>query len=220
MSNFRTRYQTIEFNNKTDIHIRSLRDKQEFSDPLGEAQSLGISSAQWSLFGVVWASSKVLAREMECFNIKGKRILEVGCGIALSSLLLKSRDADITATDYHPETAAFLVENTKLNNCGRIPFLCTNWSNVDDGLGLFDVIIGADLLYEQQHIDLLSDFIHRHAKQHCEIRLVDPGRRHHAAFSKKMVRLGYSHSQYRPKPELNEKTPFKGHVLQYIRGVS
>ena len=86
----RIRYQTIEIDN-FDIHLRSLWDKQEFSDPLGEAEALGISSAQWSLFGVLWKSSEVLAHEMANFPIQGKRILEVGCGLALSSLLLNAR---------------------------------------------------------------------------------------------------------------------------------
>ncbi len=216
MTAVRICYQTIEFDN-VDIHIRSLRDKQQFSDPLGEAEALGISSAQWSLFGVVWDSSRLLAHEMENFDIRGKRILEVGCGIALSSLLLNSRHADITATDYHPEAGAFLAENTRLNHAKTIPFLRTNWKDLHDGLGKFDVIIGADLLYEQQHIDLLSAFIDRHTNQQCEVMLIDPGRGKHAPFSKKMVSLGYTHSQHKPEKTGMLTTLFKGQILRYER---
>lgn len=216
MTNVRIRYQTIEFND-VDIHIRSLRDKQEFSDPYGEAERLGISSAQWSLFGVVWESSEILAREIENVNIDNKRILEVGCGIALSSLLLNHRKADITATDYHPEAKAFLNENVLLNKSAQIPFLRTDWSNLNDGLGQFDLIIGADLLYEVQHIELLSEFINRHAKPSCEVLLVDPGRGKHAKFSKKMIQLGYSHSQRKPKIIKPGDKEFPGQVLSYIR---
>ncbi len=212
----RIRYQTIEFTD-VDIHIRSLRDKQQFSDSFGEAEKLGISSAQWSLFGVVWESSQVLAHEMERFDIQEKRILEMGCGMALSSLLLNARRADITATDYHPEAGGFLAENTRLNHGRRIPFLRTSWDDLTDGLGEFDVLIGADLLYEQQHIALLSDFIERHAKPDCEIILVDPGRGQHAAFSKKMVTMGYAHSQYKPDTGGYLNAPFKGQVLRYQR---
>lgn len=218
MSDIRIRYQTIEFDD-FDIHIRSLRNKQEFSDPLGEAEKLGISPAQWSLFGVVWESSQVLAREMQAFDIKGKRILEVGCGLALTSLMLNQRDANITATDYHPEAKAFLIENVSLNKSQTIPFLRTDWNNLSDGLGEFDLIIGADLLYEDEHIELLSEFINRHAKQKCEIILVDPGRGKHAKFSKKMVKLGYLHSQRKPitVDVLGNKGMFSGQVLNYSR---
>ena len=99
MSNVRVRYRTIEFGD-TDIHVRTLRDRQQFSDDEGHAEKLGISSATWPLFGVVWDSSQVLAHMMFEHDIDGKRILEVGCGIALTSLVLNHRHADITATDY------------------------------------------------------------------------------------------------------------------------
>lgn len=212
----RIRYQTFEFKTH-DIHVRSLRDKQEFSDPLGEASAMGISSAQWSLFGVVWESAQILTQAMESFDIQGKRILEVGCGIALSSLLLNARHADITATDHHPESGNFLIENVKLNNGNKIPFLRTSWGELHDGLGKFDVIIGADLLYEKQHIELLSNFINRHAHQHCEILLVDPGRGNHAAFSKRMIDLGYTYSHCKPESTKTLNSNYKTLLLRYVR---
>ena len=68
MATLRVRYQTIEFGT-TDIHIRSLRDNQEFSDDKGEAEALGISSASWPLFGIVWPSGEVLAQLMVDYAI-------------------------------------------------------------------------------------------------------------------------------------------------------
>lgn len=216
MNTIRIRYQTIEFDD-IDIHIRSLRDKQQFADPEGEAEALGISSAQWALFGVVWESSQVLAHEMENFDIENKRILEVGCGLGLSSLLLSSRGADISATDYHPEAGRFLTQNIALNNGEDIPFARLDWGDPESGLGEFDVIIGADLLYEQQHIDLLSQFILRHSNLKCEVVIVDPGRSNHSRFSKKMVSLGYQHTQQKPKQTPYLPYPFKGQILRYLR---
>lgn len=216
MPNVRLRYQTIEIDD-LDIHLRTLRDKQQFADPFGEAESLGISSAQWSLFGVVWESSEILAQEMAHFPILGKRILEVGCGIGLSSLLLNARHADITATDIHPEAKAFLARNVQLNHGDPIPFLRTGWEDECTGLSTFDLIIGADLLYEQPHIQQLSAFIDQHANPCCEVILVDPGRRHRSAFSKQMVARGYLHTQ-QPSDYCDQITrPFNGTVLRYIR---
>jgi len=190
----RFQYQTIEFG-KTDIHLRTLRDNFQYEDINDVAQKLGISSATWPIFGVVWASSEILARIMHTHDIKGKRILEVGCGIGLASLVLNKRLADITATDYHPEVENYLLINTKLNDSKVIPFTQTGWDDKVSDLGLFDMIIGSDLLYERGHADSLSEFIHQHAKPLCKILLIDPGRKHHAKFSKNMVSLGYSHSQ-------------------------
>ncbi len=145
MSDLRLRYQTVEFG-KTDIHLCTLRDKQEFDDPTGIAEELGICSASWPLFGVIWPSSLVLAHFIDSYDTGGKRILEVGCGMALSSLLLNKQSADITATDYHPEVDKFLQRNALLNEDSAIAFELVNWADTSDDLGLFDLIIGSDIL--------------------------------------------------------------------------
>jgi len=216
MSNLRFRYQTIEFGD-IDIHLRSLRDNQEYSDDLGEAAALGISSASWPLFGVVWASGQVLAHEVLDIDIANKRILEVGCGIALASHLLNKRHANITATDYHPEVEKYLFENTQLNQAEKIPFVRTGWADEKSSLGQFDLIIGSDILYEAEHVDLLAHFLQQHAAIKCDIILVDPGRGNHARFSKKMVSFGFLHHQKKPQTLLYLDKPFAGQVLYYCR---
>jgi predicted nicotinamide N-methyase len=216
MSALRVRYQTIEFGD-VDIHVRTLRDKQEYLDADDVAKDLGISSATWALFGVVWDSSEVLAHFMVDYEIAGKRILEVGCGIALTSLMLNQRHADITATDYHPEAGCFLEENVELNHGRDIPFIRTGWGDKGSGLGEFDLIIGSDLLYQGDHVDLLSAFIDQHARAHCQVILVDPGRGYHGRFSKKMVTLGYTHSMSKPVHVDYLAEPFRGQILSYQR---
>ncbi|MEW6520420.1 MAG: histidine kinase [Thermodesulfobacteriota bacterium] len=216
MSSLRFRYQTMEFDN-VDIHLRTLRDRQQYADADGVAGRLGISSAAWPLFGVVWASGEVLAHLMLDFEVAGKRILEVGCGIALASLVLNHRQADITATDYHPEAGSFLLENIRLNKGRAIPFVRAGWADEDCGLGDFDLIIGSDLLYERGQVELLAGFINQYARPHCEVIIVDPGRGQHARFSKVMVRLGYSHRQHKPANADYLTKPFRGQVLCYNR---
>ena len=218
MSTIRIKYSTYEFDNM-DIHIKTLRDKQEYnSDNEQELNEYGISSATWSLFGVVWPASNVLAHYMKDYEIKDKRILEVGCGIGLSSHLLNKRDANITATDYHPEVETFLNDNTNLNNLDKIPFERTSWSDEEDSLGKFDLIIGSDILYERWHIEELSSFINKHANQKCEIIISDPGRGNHAKFSKTMQTLGFDFIQFKPKKtEEYLNKAFKGQLIKYTR---
>lgn len=216
MSNIRVRYRTIEFGD-TDVHVRTLRDRQQYSDDQGLAAKIGISSANWPLFGLIWDSGEVLAHFMFDYRVVGMRILEVGCGIALASLVLNNRLMDITATDYHPEAENFLQKNVALNGGRKIPFVRTGWGNKNSRLGEFDLIIGSDLLYESGHVELLSGFIDQHAKQTCDVILVDPGRGHHARFSKKMVSLGYSHSQAKPENVDYLAQSFQGLILRYHR---
>lgn len=212
----RVRYQTFEFG-EIDIHLCCLRDRQQYEDDEGIADKLGISSATWPFFGVVWDSSAVLAHLMFDYAIDGKRILEVGCGMALSSLVLNHRHADISATDYHPVAEQFLDKNTALNHGDPIPFTRTGWQEGDSGMGLFDLIIGSDLLYERGHAEQLAAFIEQHAKAQCEVVVVDPGRGNQNRFSRRMVAFGYHHSQRVPQNTHYLAKPFKGLILNYLR---
>jgi len=216
MTNLRLCYQTIEFGN-TDIHLCTLRDKQEFHDPTGIAAKLGISSAFWPLFGIVWPSSLVLAHFINDYKTGTKRILEVGCGMALSSLLLNKKSIDITATDYHPEVGKFLQRNTRLNEDNPIAFERVDWADKNDDLGLFDLIIGSDLLYEDQHIELLAQFIERHSKPTCEVILVDPGRGRKNKLGSRMHELGYTYTHQKPIHTDYLDQEFKGYILRFKR---
>jgi predicted nicotinamide N-methyase len=216
MTKLRLSYQTVEFG-KIDIHLCTLRNRQEFHDPLGVAESLGISSAQWPIFGVVWPSSKVLAHYISDYDTGSKRILEIGCGMALASLLLNKQHADITATDYHPESGIFLAKNALLNEDEPISYKQVDWADTEDDLGLFDLIIGSDLLYEEQHIALLANFIEDHSNQTCEVVIVDPGRGRKNKLSARMIEFGYSSSEEKPSHTDYLGEEFKGHILKFSR---
>lgn len=216
MTNLRLCYQTIEFGS-IDIHLCTLRNNQEFHDPAGIAEELGISSATWPIFGVIWPSSLVLAHFIFDYDIGSKRILEVGCGMALSSLLLSKQCADITATDYHPEAQKFLQRNTLLNEGKAIAFERVDWAAKRDDLGLFDLIIGSDLLYEDAHIELLASFIEAHSKPTCEVIIVDPKRGRKNKLSARMMEFGFASSQQKPTHTDYLAKEFKGHILKFER---
>lgn len=216
MTSLRLCYQTIEFG-KIDIHLCTLRNKQEFHDPEGTAEKLGISSAAWPIFGIVWPSSLVLAHHICNYDIGAKRVLEIGCGTAISSLLLNKLHVDITATDYHPEAETFLNRNSKLNGDALIPFERTGWADSNDSLGRFDLIIGSDLLYEDAHIELLSNFVQEHSNPECEVIIVDPGRGRKNKLAKKMSEIGFVFSFSKPEDIYSLGSDFKGHILRFLR---
>ncbi len=141
----------------------------------------------------------------------------MGCGIALPSLLLHAKSADITATDHHPEAEAFLERNTTLNSGYPIAFERTDWSDSNDRLGTFDLIIGSDLLYEDRHIFLLANFMNYHSKPACEIILVDPGRGRKSKLISAMTEFGYT-SSYQEVPRSTEwGREFKGYIMKFER---
>lgn len=183
------------------MHIRSLRDRQQFHDPDGIAAGLGISSAAWPLFGLLWPSAFQLATCVAARPVDpAERILEIGCGLGLASLVSHRRGADITASDCHPLAARFLRVNSRLNGLAALPYRHGNWSAGSDASfpagecrleGRFDLIIGSDLLYERDDGATLSAFIDRHAARRAEIWLIDPNRGVRPAFNRQMAERGF-----------------------------
>jgi predicted nicotinamide N-methyase len=213
---YQLKYETITVDN-TDFHIRSLRDRQQFYDHEQQAEALGISSATWSLFGVVWPSSRVLAGTVSTLELEGKRVIEIGCGLALSSIVLHRMGVDITACDYHPLAEEFLVKNIKGNRLEPIKYQSGNWDSENPLLGEFDMIIGSDVLYEPAQANTVSSFIDRHSSRDVEVIIVDPNRGNRACFTKKMQALGYVHHYESLAVEQPAQARFKGRVLHFQR---
>src|SRR5690606_23893040 len=166
-------------------------DLQQFADPDNHAQLLGISSAQWSLFGHVWPAGRLLAEAMAIHDIAGKRILELGCGLGLASLVLRRRGADVVASDYHPLAETFLAYNAAFNGLPAVPYRTLRWDTPNDRLGRFDLIIGSDILYERDHAARVSALLPRHAQPVCEVLITDPGRGNSAPFTRALAAQGF-----------------------------
>ena len=213
---FRVRYQTYEFDD-IDIHLCTLRDRQQYYDPDKVAEALGINSAVWPLFGVVWPSSLVLAHHIKDKDTQSKKILEIGCGIAVTSHLLNQRGDDITAMDYHPCAGTFLERNTILNDAPPIPFDCLDWNSDTSALSSFDLIIGSDISYEAETIKPLAAFINQHANSQCEVIIVDAGRGHKAKLSKALAAFGFAVEVQRPADPSFLDDSYKGYILSFQR---
>ena len=200
-----------------DLQLRSLLDRQQFHDPLGEAERAGISSSAWPIFGMLWPSSRVLAHAMLTYAVEGKRVLELGCGLALASLVIHRRGGNITASDCHPLAAEFLQENLKLNQLPTMKYETGNWSRSNPSLGRFDLIIGSDVLYDREQPEVLSQFINLHAEPVAEVLIVDPDRGNRASFNRKMGLLGYSQTETRFSTLAGTPEKYKGRLLRYVK---
>ena len=218
MPGYEVRQQTVHIGG-LDYDVRSLLDNQQYADPLGSAEDAGMGASGWPLFGQVWPSARVLALAMHSHAIEGKRILEIGAGLALASLVIHRRAGDVTVTDWHPLTEAFLQENLLANGLGPLPYQPGNWA-LDDasgasGLGRFDLIIGSDVLYERQQPAQLARFIDQHAALGAEIIIVDPDRSNRSAFCREMAALGYRLTMTAANRCLESGEAYKGRFLSF-----
>lgn len=216
MSEYQVKYQTVNVAG-INYQIRSLLDLQQYSDPQGEAEQMGLSSANWSLFGQIWPSARVLALAMDSFDLVGKRILEIGAGLGLASLVIHRRAGNITVSDWHPLTEAFLNKNLLLNKLGPLKYQTGDWSGPNPELGQFDLIIGSDLLYERQQPSQLANFIQLHASPSAQVILVDPDRGNRVNFCQQMNSFGYTLTMEKAKRFLENGEPYKGRFLSFSK---
>lgn len=231
MPGYQTQQQDIAIAGAASLLIRSLLNRQQFSDPDGAAAALGISSATWPLFGQLWPSGLHLAARLAARVLRpGERILEIGCGLALASLVGHRRGANITASDCHPLAAAFLAHNLRLNGLPPMDYRHGEWAQAAPPQTRraarlagavwrrYGLIIGSDVLYDRDASTALAGFIGRHAEAAAEVWIVDPDRGNRPAFTACLAVLGFSLRQERLDTLAHGPTAaYKGRLLVYRR---
>ncbi len=223
IEDFRFPYETVvtpeRFGDQT-LQVERLKSLDETIDALfTELQRSG--SEDWldrlcPYFGQVWPSGRALTevlREMNALTpLKGARILEVGCGLALPALMACKLGATVLATDFHPEVPRFLERNKALNGVGpELQFLSQDWQKEERKLGEFDWVIGSDILYERQHPEWVAKAIARQLSPQTRILIADPARPYLQGFADAMAKesgLAYENWVHR----LPEKDVF---ILKY-----
>ena len=82
----------------------------------------------------------------------------------------------VTATDYY-EDALQVTRANAGRNLGREPAVrMVNWRSWPDDLGMFDVIVAADVVYEKEYAVLVAACIARALAPDGEAIVADPGR--------------------------------------------
>jgi predicted nicotinamide N-methyase len=221
---YQTQMQAVMIDGVAALQIRSLLDRQQYWDPDGEAARRGISSAAWPLFGMLWPSSAVLAARLALRPVNPhERILEIGCGLAVPSLVAHRRGANIVASDNHPLAEAFLQVNAEINGLQPLKYRHADWrasaAPVSGSVeGPFDLIVGSDLLYERDAQGDAAAFIARHAAPAAEVWIVDPDRGNRPAFTRALAALGFVMSEERvDRAVAADRERYKGRLLMYRR---
>ena len=190
-------------------NLKQLASRDQFPAEI-EKESIGervwgadVPESLWPLSGILWPSGILLAEIVASETYDGMRILEVGCGVALASLVLKSRGYEVTASDYNSFAGELLRENASLNSISALKFLKLSWQDayVDEP---YDVIIGSDVLYEPGCANEICEFLTSALKPTGTAIFVDPGRAHVRKFETTLQAAGFKCAVEWPVP--GEKT--------------
>jgi predicted nicotinamide N-methyase len=101
-------------------------------------------------------------------------VLELGCGLGLPSLAAARAGGRVLATDWSPAALDLLHDNAERNGAA-LDTAVVDWAAPEALLAQapFDLVLAADVLYEQRNVPVLADLLPRLG---AEVLLADPGR--------------------------------------------
>jgi predicted nicotinamide N-methyase len=134
----------------------------------------GRSAPYWA---IAWPSGLALADALAERELAGTRVLELGCGLAVPSLVAARRGATVVATDAAPDAVVFAAHNLALNDLeGEV--VQVDWRDADalaDG-GPWDLVLAADVLYLRHNVEALLRVLPRLIGRSGEALVADPSR--------------------------------------------
>lgn len=144
------------------------------------------------------------------------RAVEFGCGLGLPSILAAKLGAQVTATDFHPETGEWLLHNAALNGVA-LEYQQLDWNefmqdsrpSTSDARSqtsslkptasslqttAYSLVVGSDLVYERRHIPALVCAIDALCAPGGRAVIADPGRDNLDLFVSTMEKSGWRHT--------------------------
>jgi predicted nicotinamide N-methyase len=151
--------------------LRLLQPQESSELPDAGAVEWAPIAPYWS---VLWRSGVALARELDGVALRGLRVVELGCGLAVPSIAAARAGAAVLATDACSEALTLVTRNAKANGV-RLETATVDWAEADELVrrGPFDLVLTADVLYERASVAPLLSLLPRLAP---EAWLADPGR--------------------------------------------
>jgi predicted nicotinamide N-methyase len=96
----------------------------------------------------LWPAARALAEAVP--EVSGLRVVELGCGLGLPSLVAAAKGARVTGTDWSPDAIDLLRENASRNGL-ELRAEVRDWR--EPWNDRFDLALAADVLYERRNVE-------------------------------------------------------------------
>jgi 2-polyprenyl-3-methyl-5-hydroxy-6-metoxy-1,4-benzoquinol methylase len=135
-------------------------------------------------FGAIWPAAESLAVHLLTGpRLDGRRVLDLGCGLGASGFAARRRGARVTFLDWEPRAIELVAATARVHGEQDRECACIvgDWRD-PPACGPFDVILGADVLYEERNAPVVAAFLAGHLEPGGEAWIADPGRPHAPLF--------------------------------------
>lgn len=146
----------------------------------------------------LWPSAHVLADVLAGRDLAGMRVLELGCGVGLPSIVAALRGADVLATDWYEPALEFAAANARANGAA-VRTMLVDWRSPPAGLAAaapFDLVVGADVLYEERNGVALATLLPGLVAAGGHVLIADPRRPHAAELTDRLTAADWRHTTH------------------------
>ncbi len=125
----------------------------------------------------LWSSAVALAHDLSLRSLRGKRTLELGCGLGLPSIAAARSGARVLATDWSADAVLATAANAARNGV-RVETLECSWAAPEPIVerGPWDLVLASDVLYERRNTGLLLRLLPRLVDERGLVLISDPQR--------------------------------------------
>ena len=132
---------------------------------------------KFPLWAKIWPASWVLAGYLAEMPVAPcKKIIEIGGGTGLVSIVGASFGHDITLTDSNPDALQFARANALVNGCPQLPIRELDW-NRPQLKDTVDFIVGSEVTYKKEDLQPLLSLFERCLSPDGEVILAGEMRR-------------------------------------------
>jgi predicted nicotinamide N-methyase len=152
-----------------------LRARPRSFDDVREAEALAGPGRPTPYWASAWPAGSALARAVAREDLRGRRVVELGCGIGMPSVVAARVGAGVLATDAAPEAVVYAAHNLALNDVlGDVAVAA--WEDLRVLGAPWDLVLGADVLYLHANVEQLRRLLPELVAPGGEAWFADPGR--------------------------------------------
>jgi predicted nicotinamide N-methyase len=138
----------------------------------------------------LWPSARALVRHLLENPPPEARALELGCGVALPSLALRSLGKEVRATDYYEDALLFAWANAERNRLGPLETANLDWRSPPAGAA-YPLVVASDVLYEKRNSEALAELLPHVVAPGGRALVADPGRMYEFDFRNQLYFAGW-----------------------------